>query len=146
MLTSPPELRDAQQAAIEDLFERFDVAQRTSLGAVLSANHRSADLGPLRIQLEIDDGVANVSFQSQHPLTRDALEQAMPRLRELLAENGLSLGQADVGDDGNDRKSHEALADARSSATAAGDDSNVDEQAASRVARRVADGLVDTFA
>ena len=33
-----------------DLFERFDVGDRT--GAVLSANHRSADLGSLRVTIE----------------------------------------------------------------------------------------------
>lgn len=105
-----------------------------------------AELGPLRIQLEIDDGVANVSFQSQHPLTREALEQAMPRLRELLAENGLSLGQADVGDDSNQPKSRDALADGRSSPGTDADASNLDEPVMTGVARRAADGLVDTFA
>lgn len=57
-----------------------------------------AELGPLRVQIDVDDGTANVAFQSQHAATRDALELALPRLRELLAENGLSLGQANIGE------------------------------------------------
>ncbi len=105
-----------------------------------------AELGPLRIQLEIDDGVANVSFQSQHPVTREALEQAMPRLRELLAENGLSLGQADVRDDSSQQKSREAFTDARSSSAAGADGGDFDEPTTTRSTRRVSDSLVDTFA
>lgn len=105
-----------------------------------------AELGPLRIQLEIDDGVANVSFQSQHPVTREALEQAMPRLRELLAENGLSLGQADVRDDSSQQRSRGALADARAASAAGADGGEFDETPASRATQRVSDSLVDTFA
>lgn len=59
-----------------------------------------AELGPLRVQVAIDDGNAHVTFHAQHAVTREALEQALPRLREMLAENGLSLGQADVSDRG----------------------------------------------
>ncbi|MDX1517840.1 MAG: flagellar hook-length control protein FliK [Woeseiaceae bacterium] len=104
-----------------------------------------AELGPLRIQLEIDDGVANVSFQSQHPVTREALEQAMPRLRELLAENGLSLGQADVRDDNGRQRSGETLADAAATTGTGGDFDDVDETATSRVSRGAGNNLVDTF-
>ena len=59
-----------------------------------------AELGPLRIQVSVDDGAANVTFHAQHTVTRDAIEQALPRLREMLAENGLSLGEANVGEQG----------------------------------------------
>ena len=59
-----------------------------------------AEMGPLRVQVSVDDGAANVTFQAQHAVTREAIEQALPRLRELLAENGLSLGQANVGEQG----------------------------------------------
>lgn len=59
-----------------------------------------AEMGPLRVQVSVDDGAASVTFQAQHAATREAIEQALPRLRELLAENGLSLGQANVGEQG----------------------------------------------
>jgi flagellar hook-length control protein FliK len=55
-----------------------------------------AELGPVRVQISVDDGNATVSFSAQHPLTRDAIEQALPRLREMLADQGLSLQNADV--------------------------------------------------
>ncbi len=55
-----------------------------------------ADLGPLRVQISVEDGATNVTFQVQHAVTREAIEQALPRLREMLADSGLSLGQTDV--------------------------------------------------
>lgn len=129
----------------------FALADRVTLmanGKLGNAEIRltPAELGPLKIRLDIDDGVANVSFQSQHPLTRDALEQALPRLRELLAENGLTLGQADVGDDGNQQKSREAMTDARAVRGSGRDDAGFEDPDVGRPVRRIADGLVDTFA
>jgi hypothetical protein len=59
-----------------------------------------AELGPLRVQISMDDGNATVTFTAQHPLTRDAIEQALPRLREMLADQGLSLQNASVNDHG----------------------------------------------
>jgi len=55
-----------------------------------------ADLGPLRVQISVEEGATNVTFQVQHAVTREAIEQALPRLREMLADSGLSLGQTDV--------------------------------------------------
>jgi len=107
-----------------------------------------AEMGPLRVQVSLDDGATNVSFHAQHAVTREAIEQALPRLREMLAENGLSLGQADVGEHGvseghKDRDADDQLQDslAEDGQEASGDD----EQ------RRTAEvltpnGLVDTFA
>lgn len=59
-----------------------------------------ADLGPLRVQISVDDGTANISFHAHHPVTRDAIEQALPRLRDMLGDQGLSLGNTSVSDHG----------------------------------------------
>ena len=54
-------------------------------------------LGRLRIQLTIDqDQQANVHFVVQHGQTRELVEQALPRLRDMLAGQGLQLGQSTV--------------------------------------------------
>ena len=104
-----------------------------------------AELGPLRVQVSVDDGAANVSFQAQHAMTREAIEQALPRLRELFAENGLSLGQTSVGHegaaDGGDSRTSEQL----DAMTSDGSDVSVDEAEADVVRSRVESGLVDTF-
>lgn len=56
-----------------------------------------ANMGPVEVRLHIHNDQANVTFLAQHAATRDALEQAMPRLRESFAEAGLQLGNAEVG-------------------------------------------------
>lgn len=105
-----------------------------------------ADLGPLRIQVSVDDGAAHVSFQAQHALTREAIEQAMPRLRELLADQGLSLGQANVSEEGTRQGVREEARDGRSTALAGGDtELEGEEPEAPPTHQRVSNGLLDTF-
>jgi flagellar hook-length control protein FliK len=54
-------------------------------------------LGHMEIRIRVnDDGSAQVVFSAPHAHTRDALENAIPRLRELFADQGLSLTQASV--------------------------------------------------
>ncbi|VAW60656.1 Flagellar hook-length control protein FliK [hydrothermal vent metagenome] len=55
-----------------------------------------AHLGPLEIKLSMSDDRASISFVAQHGPVRDAIEQAMPRLREMLEEQGLNLVDVDV--------------------------------------------------
>ncbi len=54
-------------------------------------------LGKMKIQIQIGaDSQANVHFVVQHGQTREMLEQAMPRLRDMLAGQGIQLGQTIV--------------------------------------------------
>ncbi|MDQ2068469.1 flagellar hook-length control protein FliK [Natronospira bacteriovora] len=55
-------------------------------------------LGPLEIRMTVTQDQATLTLSSHHAQTRDALEQALPRLREMLQEKGLDLAQADVSD------------------------------------------------
>ncbi len=55
------------------------------------------NLGPLEIRLTVNDDKASVAFVSHHAATRDAIEAALPRLREMLAQDALQLVRADVG-------------------------------------------------
>lgn len=59
-------------------------------------------LGPIevRVSLNNDSGQsqAQVQFTAQHALTRDALESAMPRLREMFTANGMDLVDVNVSD------------------------------------------------
>ena len=59
-----------------------------------------AHLGPVDIKLSIESGVAQVSFVSNHQVVRDALEQAVPRLRDMLENQNLELGDVDISDRG----------------------------------------------
>lgn len=107
-----------------------------------------AELGPLRIQVSVDDGAANVTFHAQHAVTREAIEQALPRLREMLAENGLSLGQADVSDRGVGEGGDHDGSDGPVSDHSPDDSHATGTDTGPQTARRMTatNGLVDTFA
>jgi len=55
-----------------------------------------AHLGPIQIRIDLQQSQINVSFSAGHADTRSALAEAIPRLREMLASGGLTLGQANV--------------------------------------------------
>lgn len=61
-----------------------------------------AELGPIQVQLRVSGGSADISLLAANGFTRDGLAQALPELREMLASQGLQLGQAgvDAGRDG----------------------------------------------
>lgn len=56
------------------------------------------ELGPMRIMLSINEGVANAMFFAAHAQTRQAIELSLPQLQQQLAQSGLSLGEANVSD------------------------------------------------
>ena len=53
------------------------------------------NLGPLEVRLTINNDQASALFVSHHSAVREAIETALPRLREMLADNGIMLGNAD---------------------------------------------------
>lgn len=55
------------------------------------------DLGQVEVKLQLDGDRVHASFCSAHAEVRHALESSLPRLREMLGEQGLQLAQADVG-------------------------------------------------
>lgn len=55
-----------------------------------------ADLGPIHIQLSVQQQAAEISLSAAHATTREGLQQALPALREMLAGQGLQLAQAGV--------------------------------------------------
>jgi flagellar hook-length control protein FliK len=53
-------------------------------------------LGPMEMQVQMDGDKATLAFTSHHALVRDALESALPRLREMFAEGGLEIVDVNV--------------------------------------------------
>jgi flagellar hook-length control protein FliK len=54
-------------------------------------------LGPMEIQINVgDDKTTSIQFGAQNAETRAALQEALPRLREMFAAAGLQLGDAGV--------------------------------------------------
>lgn len=59
-----------------------------------------AELGPVQIRITVEDDGATLAFAAQHAVTREAIEQALPRLRELFSDQGLSLLNTSVSEQG----------------------------------------------
>lgn len=59
------------------------------------------DLGPIEVRLQLDGDKVHATFTSAHADVRHALESSLPRLRDLLGEQGFQLGNADVGHEQN---------------------------------------------
>jgi flagellar hook-length control protein FliK len=66
-----------------------------------------SNLGPVDVKLHMHNDQANVAFVAHHAATRDALEQALPRLRESFQENGMNLANADVSDQASGEQSEQ---------------------------------------
>jgi flagellar hook-length control protein FliK len=70
------------------------VSQRESRAElVLNPPH----LGRIEVSITLNGDQASANFVSANPEVRDALHDALPRLREVLADAGVSLGQANIG-------------------------------------------------
>ena len=66
---------------------------------IAELNLNPPDLGPLQVVLSITDDQASATFISQHADVRNALEAALPRLKEMMAESGLQLSNTTVSSD-----------------------------------------------
>ncbi|MGB5737777.1 MAG: flagellar hook-length control protein FliK [Woeseia sp.] len=107
-----------------------------------------AELGPLRVEIKVDDGKTQIHFTAQHAVTRDAIEQALPRLRDLLAAEGLNLTGADVSEHGVQRdQGGQSESGGQQQRAAALDSDHADADPADvTTAKKPGAGLVDTFA
>jgi flagellar hook-length control protein FliK len=54
-------------------------------------------LGRIDLKIQLDGTRVSAEFASAHADVRQALEATLPKLREMLGQHGLQLGQADVG-------------------------------------------------
>jgi flagellar hook-length control protein FliK len=83
---------------------RDEVGQK--LTWMVSNNRQQAELvlnppqlGRIEVTLILEGDRASVSFATPHPAVRETLENSMMRLREVLADAGVTLGQTHVGAD-----------------------------------------------
>lgn len=108
-----------------------------------------AELGPLTISLKLSEQGAQAQFLSAHAPVRQAVEQAIPQLREALAEQGISLGETSVGEQrhqGQDER--QALAGGPATGGNASGSEELDPNAGAMAASAVplAEGRVDLYA
>ena len=106
------------------------------------------NLGQLEVRVSVQQDQASVAFVSQHAAVRDALEQAIPRLREMLAQQDLQLVNVDVSQRETGQQAGSADAGRGRSGSGGGDMAG-DGAALSESglpSGRVLQGMVDLFA
>jgi flagellar hook-length control protein FliK len=113
------------------------------------------DLGPLQVVLSVSNDQASVTFSANQEEVRQALENALPRLREMMSESGIALGNATVNagmPDGRQAQEQAARNGGGFGNDGRGRGNNgnaIDEPAARPVTRTAIlgdRGMVDTFA
>jgi flagellar hook-length control protein FliK len=110
------------------------------------------DLGPMQVVLSVTGDQASVTFSANQEEVRQALENALPRLREMMSDNGIALGNATVNagmPDGRQAQEQPARGSRWNGAGRERDGDVVTGEATVRPARSRAigdNGMVDTFA
>jgi len=140
------------EAPMPDLHnEQFDEAVGTRLTwmAEQKIGHAHikispSDLGTVEVRLRLDGDRVHADFSSAQPEVRQALENSLPKLRDMLGQHGFQLGQADVGHHQNSRSSPDT-------GVAAGHGGGEDSGSAGdallpRPVRVTAHGLLDAYA
>lgn len=107
------------------------------------------ELGPMDVVLKVSGDQATAMFTSPHAAVREAVEQALPRLREMMAENGIMLGNATVSDQASRNRQEDRDNKSSSSRSSIGGISETSKSGnlnvrVSPITRH--NGIVDTFA
>ena len=101
-------------------------------------------MGPVEVRISVENGSASVAFNANHADTRAALEQALPRLREMFATQGLTLSDASVSQQSpRGQAQKQAVAAIGAVGASSSDEDSTSSIAAVSSARP---GLVDTYA
>ncbi len=106
------------------------------------------NLGTLEVRLESEDDKVKLEFFSQNGMTREAIDAALPRLRELLASGGIQLAGAHVSADSMRQGENGRPMVPAAAPLLAGDGGADDESGHHSLLQslRRHDGRVDTFA
>lgn len=105
-----------------------------------------AELGPIDVSLNVQDDRVQAAFTIHHAATLEAVQAALPKLEQMLAERGVQLDSVSV-----DSKEGDSQRDARNANAGSGESGRGGRGAGAQhedTARRVLvrKGLVDTFA
>ena len=104
------------------------------------------DLGPMSVRISMEQDQASMTFNSPHAMVREAIEAALPRLRDMLDSQGITLVNVNVSQHGSAHTQREPGAWRNEADGAAGTASVSGPGNDSGVAgTRVAVGLLDVF-
>lgn len=106
------------------------------------------DLGPLQVVLNVSNEQASATFISAQPEVRQAIEAALPKLREMMGEAGIQLGQTNINAGSGSQQDPSGEQNRPSPSSFAHGKSPVDTPATTAVpsGTKTRQGLVNTFA
>ncbi|PTP48834.1 flagellar hook-length control protein FliK [Vibrio splendidus] len=97
------EIQAAQQAPLQLTKELANEQVAEKVQMMMSKNLKNLDirldppeLGQMKIRMTMNNDVANVHFTVNNQQAREVIEQTLPRLREMLAQQGLQLADSSV--------------------------------------------------
>ncbi|MCX2759771.1 flagellar hook-length control protein FliK [Vibrio sp. Sgm 22] len=97
------EIQAAQQAPLQLTKELANEQVAEKVQMMMSKNLKNLDirldppeLGQMKIRMTMNNDVANVHFTVSNQQARDVIEQTLPRLRDMLAQQGLQLADSSV--------------------------------------------------
>ena len=103
------------------------------------------ELGAIDVKIKVTNDVASVNISSPHTQVREALETAIPRLREMFAESGVSLGDVNVGQESFAQQQN-STSEEEGNSTLNVADSDFGDEPVSVTRKIVSDSLLDTYA
>jgi flagellar hook-length control protein FliK len=81
-------------------------ALHEKVNAMLTINNKEAEirldppeLGSMQIRIRNEAEQAQINFVVQNQQAKEALEQSMPKLKEMLADQGIQLGESNIQQD-----------------------------------------------
>lgn len=136
-----------------DEFSQKIIWMSTQQNQIAELHLNPPDLGPLNVVMKISDNQVTVQFTSPHSAVRDAVENALPKLREILADNNIMLGNATVSDQPPRDRSGEGFTNQGSGTAAqreipynATESNGLSPTTEQSVPARRHNGMLDTFA
>ncbi|KGY13824.1 flagellar hook-length control protein FliK [Vibrio tubiashii] len=90
-----PPLQLNREMAGEQLAERVQMMMSKNLKNI-DIRLDPPELGRMQIRMNMNGDAATVHFTVANQQARDVIEQSMPRLREMLAQQGVQLGESSV--------------------------------------------------
>ncbi|WP_139685250.1 flagellar hook-length control protein FliK [Vibrio tasmaniensis] len=97
------EIQAAQQAPLQLTKELANEQVAEKVQMMMSKNLKNLDirldppeLGQMKIRMTMNNDVANVHFTVGSQQAREVIEQTLPRLREMLAQQGMQLAESSV--------------------------------------------------
>jgi len=92
---------------MQEMIQRFSPVMKQQLITMVSQGIQHAEirldppeLGHMLVKIQVHGDQTQVQFHVTQTQTRDLVEQAMPRLRELLQEQGMQLADSHVSQGG----------------------------------------------